>query len=297
MPKILLNLIILIIYWRNSLSAPISDFTKPTTLPKYFAIDVDGTFFIKDQTKFQNNVEAFKKLKEKNVTPFFCTGRDLVCTKRLIGDSFFNETGYQGFPGLYLNGALIYGSDGNLLFVSKFTKELIGKFVKYFSDKGLVNKVFYYTIEATFSLEEIYTEGMQAIRSCSITVPAVVTLEELNSKDIISMTVFKDDLSDCEHMKEVHSVVYTSHAITSITPSKNNKKAGLKKLLEHLGSNENECAFIGDDLNDIEPMEYCYLSFAVADAKDEVKTKAKWVLEEKHDECAFEKVVKLLYDD
>uniref|UniRef100_A0A3B0MHK8 Haloacid dehalogenase-like family hydrolase, putative n=1 Tax=Theileria annulata TaxID=5874 RepID=A0A3B0MHK8_THEAN len=297
MPKILLNLVILTIYWRNSLSAPISNFTKPTTLPKYFAIDVDGTFFIDDKTKFQRNVEAFKKLKQKNVTPFFCTGRDLVCTKRLIGDSFFNETGYQGFPGLYLNGALIYGSDGNLLFVSKFTQDLITKFVEYFRSNDLMNKVFYYTIEATFSLEEIYDEGMEAIRSRSITVPAVVTLDELKAKDIISMTVFKDDLSDCEHMKEVHSVVYTSHAITSITPSKSNKKAGLQKLLEHLKSNENECAFIGDDLNDIEPMDYCYLSFAVADAKDEVKNKAKWVLDKKHDECAFENVVKLLYDD
>ncbi|XP_953697.1 haloacid dehalogenase-like family hydrolase, putative [Theileria annulata] len=291
----ILSIIIFILIYVSSV--PISNFTKPTTLPKYFAIDIDGTFFINDQTKFQRNVEAFKKLKQKNVTAFFCTGRDTHCTKNLLGDSFFNDTGYNCFPGVYSNGALVYGSDGNLISELKFEVAILEKFIKYIEDNQLKDKAIYLTKEGFYSFESLFDNGKQVLNTLKFKEPTIVTKDELKQKNVVSILIFKDNLDDCDFKNEVYKIVYKKYNYIQITPSKSNKKEGLKKLLENMGSNENECAFIGDDLNDAEVMEYCYLSFAVADSIDEVKNKAKWLLDKKHDECAFENVVKLLYDD
>ncbi|EAN34313.1 haloacid dehalogenase-like hydrolase family protein [Theileria parva strain Muguga] len=279
----------------NVSSDPISNFSKPATPPKYFAIDIDGTFHIKDESKFKKNVEAFKRLKQKNTTPFFCTGRHLQCAKKLLGEGFFTETGYNGYPGVYLNGALVYDTNGKA-FVDKFTPQFIDEFVNYVEQNNLNDKVFYYSPEGTFSLKELYKDGLQAIENNFITTPVVLSLSDLKSKDIIGITIFKTGLGGCISMSGVHSIEYTQHDITHITSLKCDKKIGLEKLLKDLGSNETECAYIGDDVKDVEAMEYCSMSFAVADAQEEAKNKAKWTLDLKHDECAFEKVVNLLLD-
>ncbi|XP_953698.1 haloacid dehalogenase-like family hydrolase, putative [Theileria annulata] len=290
----ILSIIIFILIYVSSV--PISNFTKPTTLPKYFAIDIDGTFFINDQTKFQRNVEAFKKLKQKNVTAFFCTGRDTHCTKNLLGDSFFNDTGYTRFPGVYLNGAVVYDDKGEVIHMKTFSEEFLQAFYKFMDKESISDKVIFQGKDGCYCLGELYEDGKKFMESKKLSLPTNATKDTLNNIVGISLPFMPLVI---ENMKEGtdYNVKTAYNVITQITPPDSNKKIGLQKLLEHLGSNENECAFIGDDLNDIEPMEYCYLSFAVADAQNEVKNKAKWVLDKKHDECAFENVVKLLYDD
>ncbi|EAN34314.1 haloacid dehalogenase-like hydrolase family protein [Theileria parva strain Muguga] len=278
----------------NVSSDPISDFVKPATPPKYFAIDIDGTFHIKDESKFKKNVEAFKRLKQNNITPFFCTGRDTFCVKKLLGDSFFNESGYNFYPGVYANGTLVYDSDGNLISELKFEDTLLEKFIQYFEDNGLKDKTMYLTKDGFLSLEEFFDDGKKAMNLKQFVLPEKVTKGELKQKDVVAIAVFKIGLTNCNFIDQVYPIEFSKHGYTQITPSECNKKIGLEKLLKKLQSSGQECAFIGDDSNDLEPMEFCSISFAVGDAVDEAKNKAKWLLDLKHDECAFEKVVELL---
>ncbi|EAN34315.1 haloacid dehalogenase-like hydrolase [Theileria parva strain Muguga] len=280
----------------NVSSDPISNFSKPATPPKYFAIDIDGTFHIKDESKFKKNVEAFKRLKQNNITPFFCTARDTFCVKKLLGDSFSNESGYNFYPGVYSNGTLVYDSDGNLISELKFEDTLLEKFIQYFEDNGLKDKTMYLTKDGFLSLEEFFDDGKKILDNLKYEAPTKITKGELKQKDVVSIDVFKIGLTNCDFINQVYSIEFSKEGHTQITPSECNKKAGLAKLLENLGSNETECAFIGDNLNDIEAMEYCSISFAVGDAVDEAKNKAKWLLDLNHDDCAFEKAANLLVD-
>ncbi|XP_953699.1 haloacid dehalogenase-like family hydrolase, putative [Theileria annulata] len=275
----------------------ISKFTKPEKLPKYFAIDIDGTFFIDDPEKFKRNAEAFKRLKNSGVTPFFCTGRSFNCTLQLIGELFLDEVGYTGFPGIYLNGAVVYDENREVIHSKIFSEDFLEEFYKFMNKEGIADKVIFQSEDGCYCLGNFYEEGKNFMESKKMSLPVNVTRDTLDNIDIVGISLPFMPLV-IENMKEGrdYNVKTAYNVIAQITPPDSNKKTGLEELLKHLGSSGEECAYIGDDFNDAEPMEYCYLSFAVGDAQSVVKEKAKWITGEKHDECAFEKVVSALLD-
>uniref|UniRef100_A0A3B0MVP7 Haloacid dehalogenase-like family hydrolase, putative n=1 Tax=Theileria annulata TaxID=5874 RepID=A0A3B0MVP7_THEAN len=275
----------------------ISKFTKPEKLPKYFAIDIDGTFFIDDPEKFKRNAEAFKRLKHSEIIAFFSTGRSFNCMLQLIGELFLDEAGYTGYPGVYLNGAVVYDDKGTVINKKTFSEEFLQSFYKFMNKEGISDKVIFQGVDGCYCLGELYEEGKKFMESKKLSLPANVNEETLDNIDIVGISLPFMEL-DLENMKEGrdYNVKTAYKLITQITPPECNKKIGLEELLKYLGSNGEECAYIGDDFNDVEPMDYCYLSFAVGDAQSVVKEKAKWITGEKHDECAFEKVVSALLD-
>ena len=65
--------------------------------------------------------------------------------------------------------------------------------------------------------------------------------------------------------------------ITELYQGIGNKLAQLKKVAEKYEVSPEEIAYIGDDLNDLECIEYCGFSACPADAAEEVKTKSQYV--------------------
>ncbi|UKK00815.2 hypothetical protein MACK_000889 [Theileria orientalis] len=289
---------IILLYSLLVKSDEIANFVKPTTLPKYFAVDVDGTFFVHDPTTFKKNIDAFKLLKEKNITPFFCTGTDRPSNKNLLGDSFFNETGYDGTPGIYANGALVYGNNGTLVKMEKFSEAFLEKFKDHMTNNGLNSRTIYTTEDKLFVIEKIADDVLNYLKLIKYIEPTQITFDELKTKNVVTI-VFNSDNFQMEGATENtdYTITYPNKGVAQITPPGCNKKSALKALLDHLKSNAHECAYIGDGVNDIPGFELCDLSFAVGNAKDEVKQKAKWVLDLNYDQGAFEKVVKLLVED
>ncbi|UKJ88420.2 hypothetical protein MACJ_000864 [Theileria orientalis] len=279
-------------------SADIANFQKPSTTPKYFAIDVDGTFFVQDQAIFRKNIDAFKLLKDKNITPFFCTGTDRSSNRNLLGDSFFTDTGYDGTPGIYANGALVYGRDGTVVKLEKFTEDFLTKFKDHMTSINLNSKVIYTTEDNLFVIEKIDEIILNYLRSIKYIDPTQITFDELKTKNVITIVFhsYNFQMSNATEGTD-YKIIYPDKGVAQITPPGCDKKSGLGALLNHFNSNGSECAYIGDGMNDLPGFEVCETSFAVGDAKDEVKQKAKWVLDINHDQAAFEKAVKLLVDD
>ena len=73
------------------------------------------------------------------------------------------------------------------------------------------------------------------------------------------------------------------------------KTAVLKKLSEKYTIEKEEIAYIGDDINDLEAMAYAGLSFAPADAVQEVKDRADIALHTKGGEGAVREAVEYIF--
>ncbi|UKK00810.2 hypothetical protein MACK_000884 [Theileria orientalis] len=283
------NLLVLYVHCED-----IAKFQKPDTVPKYFAIDVDGTFFVEDETIFRKNVDAFKLLKDKNITPILCTARGPGSTKKLIGDEFLNDMGYKGYPGVYANGALVYDSDGNAIKVVKFSQDFLDKFKDYATKNNFNSMVIYCTEDQILTIEKLNDDAPNYLKSIVNQEVVQVNYDQLKLKNVVLIIVLKHIIDSFELMNEVNNVRYIEKKRSQLSPKGINKKTGLEALLTHYNSNGDNCSYIGDNNNDNEALEYCKISFAVGNARDEVKQKAKWVLDLTYDQGAFEQAVKLL---
>lgn len=68
--------------------------------------------------------------------------------------------------------------------------------------------------------------------------------------------------------------------ITELYQGIENKLECLKQVADKYKINSQEIAYIGDDLNDLECMEYCGLTACPRDAMEEIKQKVDYVCEE-----------------
>ncbi|UKK00814.2 hypothetical protein MACK_000888 [Theileria orientalis] len=275
----------------------IANFQKPSTAPKYFGIDVDGTFYVEDENVFKKNIDAFKLLKDKNITPFLCTGRGFESNKKVLTTEFKNTSGYEGYPGVYNNGAVIYDSDGNLIKIEKLTEHLLNKFKEYADTKSINDKTIYFTDKKIHRIDTLTNDAVTYFNSLRYDDIEQITYDELKQKNVVCIGCYINNLDDFPSINDVYYVKFREGIYVQLGPKSVNKKTGLETLLNHFKSNGNECAYIGDNTNDHEAMEYCYVSFAVGNADDDTKKKAKWAIDINHDAGAFEKAVKLLTDD
>ena len=76
---------------------------------------------------------------------------------------------------------------------------------------------------------------------------------------------------------EAVSVRARELAIAHVIQGSGDKAAAFEKLRGELAVEANECAFVGDDLPDLEVMRRCGLAVAVANAVEEVKAAAHYV--------------------
>lgn len=75
------------------------------------------------------------------------------------------------------------------------------------------------------------------------------------------------------------------------------KLVQLERIMGDYDLTFNEIAYIGDDVNDAEAMEKCYLSFAVADAVQEVKKIATHVTESNGGRGAVREAIEFILKD
>lgn len=62
-----------------------------------------------------------------------------------------------------------------------------------------------------------------------------------------------------------------------ISPRNGSKAEGIKKVVDRMGFNINDVYAFGDGPNDIEMLQYVPNSFAMGNARDEIKMQAKHV--------------------
>ncbi|KAK1443219.1 HAD like protein [Babesia gibsoni] len=274
------------------------NFVRPSSPPKYFALDVDGTFYAFDEDSYAKNRKAFRKLVEAGYVPFLCTGRPLLGVFEDLKD-LYTDGIYNGFPGVYQNGAIVYNHHGDLIILKSFDADFIGSLCNILVQHDLRGSALFLSANGMHSLSTD-SRCLQILKTIS-TVTAeldIVSPDDLKLVDILQIFVVDfHNLAPYIAWKEnVDCVTKHSHCgITTINPPGITKEAGIRALMKEANVSTKDCAFIGDGDNDIEAMELADYSFAVGNADDSVKAHAKYVLEETNEEGAFAKAVSLLY--
>jgi 3-deoxy-D-manno-octulosonate 8-phosphate phosphatase (KDO 8-P phosphatase) len=86
----------------------------------------------------------------------------------------------------------------------------------------------------------------------------------------------------------------SSLGIEYVYQGEKDKGARLMKLIEELGLNREQVAYVGDDVIDLPAMTKVGLPIAVADARPEVKEHANWVTEERGGQGAVREVCEFI---
>ncbi|KAK1937957.1 putative HAD superfamily hydrolase [Babesia divergens] len=287
-----------------------NNFVRPTTPPKYFGLDIDGTFHAFDAKAFEKNRKAFRKMMEAGYVPFCCTGMlrlivSYVCLGRpLLGtygvlEELYSDGVYKGFPGVYQNGAAVYNEHGDLINAVTFDKAFLRRFCAIIEEHDLRELAVFISGSCVYTLSEesecwdhiigiwdldVKTECVSADR---IVDAGIIQIILWNYKKCAPYLLFTEG--------EDFVIKHGACGLSDINPPGVTKARGIAKLLECQGVNVSDCGFIGDGSNDIEAMQASNMSFAVGNASDEVKSHAKYVLEETNEEGAFAKAISLLY--
>ncbi|UKK00646.2 hypothetical protein MACK_000720 [Theileria orientalis] len=276
----------------------ISDFVRPEKPPQYFAIDIDNTFFHKDPHIFGKNIEAFKKILNLGYQPFLCTARPLKALPYIFGEEFFERTGYNGYPGIYFNGGVVYDKEGKLLNMTTFKKEFMEEMLEHIEKKGLEDSFLFWDLKGHYALKPINSHVNFILKGDDIPDPEIKTPTELGKLSIISIVTSSPKLE----MK--NSVFGEEYSVRNVglkylieySPMGITKADGIALLMKHFEHTPESCGFIGDGDNDVESMELCDMSFAVANATNYVKRHAKWILHLNHYDGAFSYAMNLLYN-
>ncbi|KAK1443232.1 HAD like protein [Babesia gibsoni] len=276
-----------------------SGFLPSNVTLKWFATDLDGTFIAHNSVVMRRNIDAFVNARMNGLNVFFCTGRGFNSSINLLSAEDRMNANYQGYPGIYYNGGLVYGPDGTLIKAFSFRKDVVNLIL----GSLIVNNHKDYALFCTLDGYYVISENRSVLKELGLEVfggfPTLyTTVEELVTKNILRIVII-------DYYKITRSIIATDSYATVVTPHKSrlttlsppevNKGNGLKVLMDALHLSPSDGAYIGDAYNDIEAMDLVDYSFAVGNADDSVKAHAKYVLEETNEEGAFAKAVSLLY--
>ena len=236
---------------------------------KMVVTDLDGTLLREDKTISARNVTAFARLREKGIRTVYATGR---------GKSAVELTSAMKFDGAVRNnGASAYIEDEpiykKLLSADSVRDLLIA------CDKADVNIAVECGAQhyANFNINDLIGEDLLPIQYEIIDFSDLnrdaeklwAIIDSTNAEKVLD--VIKQNLSDTQYLyatRDGYALVMHKDAT---------KSKALASLADHWNIDKNEIVAFGDDVNDLDLLEYCGIGVATGNAIDEVKTVADQV--------------------
>ncbi len=270
---------------------------------KLFVADMDGTLLDDDKKLSEGNIQSIKKLEGLGVKFAVATGRHDSMIKTYLKHLDLNV------PVISCNGAVVREPFSDQMFLAQplpkelslqvieVCKEMNASFHIYghesiFGEKLSHKMLYYHNLNKTLPPEE-RTKLVQ-VSDCSKIVLSepeplykflILTDEIRDQLDIRDRLADIDGLNVCQSMPKLWDVM--KGGIT--------KAYALQKLSESLGIKRSEIAAIGDQLNDMDLIEYAGLGIAVANAEEALKAKADMVTTaDNNDDAVAEAIEKVL---
>lgn len=101
--------------------------------------DVDGTLMDRAGTFYDPNVTALSLARTLGIQVAFATGRPKSNVLELIGEDKLRETGFDGNPGVYLNGSYVVGPKGEILRDEPLKPEVLNHVLNVFEQEGVLD--------------------------------------------------------------------------------------------------------------------------------------------------------------
>jgi Cof subfamily protein (haloacid dehalogenase superfamily) len=284
---------------------------------KLIALDVDGTLINSDHILTARTVRAIKDAKDTGIKVTIATGRHylsairmarkieinapLICSDgAIIRDIYANNTIYHLLPQEIAVDVMRMALDYNNFRIQVFTKD--GKiyagpnyrstFFKRFLCVPLKHSLRgYYNLMKDFVFIPVKNTGNIE--------GTIAALDEAPAKVVVHGNERAQDLKDFANRiitKYGDNISITS-AIDNCIDILNggiSKAKGISILSEKLGISREEIITVGDNLNDMEMLEYAGLGVAMGNAPDKVKSKADYITASNNDDGLAKFLEKLL---
>lgn len=252
---------------------------------KLVVSDLDGTFLLSNGELSNQNINAVKLLKDKNIKFTLASGRsDLMCAS-YIKDCDIN------IPIISSNGGLIRNINTNEIVSKRIIDSNIAITIMNFCKEHCLDYMTYNTDEIFFTKDSLRIEKFKAyneIAKRNNTKPIKLNFYNDNHEAIAKNGVLKILLFSQykENIKLAIDFLNTIPEISFVLSEKNaldiscahtSKGEALKELCSNLNISLQETCVFGDYINDISMMKLAGISFAMSDSPTSVKDVATFV--------------------
>lgn len=257
---------------------------------KLIASDMDGTLLDSNKNLNSEFISVLKELKSKDIIFTAISGRDIMSLKYIFKD---------------IDEDMIFASNnGNLityknevLFENYIEKDKIEKIAK------IVRKDSKH-ITIYSGKDKNYSESL---------IPAIVGIKwGLKIKVVKDITKIKDNIlkvtcfgkservrkkfKDFEVLKDEVMLTPSGTYCFDICKLNGNKKQGIEVIQQKFNIAYEETMVFGDHLNDLEMMSSAYYSYAMENAKEEVKNKARYIAKTNDENGVIEAIKEKVFD-
>ena len=266
---------------------------------KLFVADMDGTLLNDDKKLSDKDVQTIKKLQDFGIKFAVATGRHDSMIK-----SYLKHLDLQ-VPVISCNGAIVREPFSDQIFLSEalpaaqslqvieICKERNADFHIYGHESIIGEKLnrkmlYYHNLNQTLPPEE--QTKLVKVPDCK---DAVLNDSEPLYKFLIISDRNKDLLDIMDDVAKIEglTVCQSMPKLCDVMKEGVTKAYALQKLSESLGIKRKEIVAIGDQLNDIDLIEYAGLGIAVANAEDTLKEKADIVTNSTNNEDAVSEAI------
>lgn len=243
---------------------------------RLIAVDLDGTLLTRQRTPHPESAAALRQAQSEGITVVLASGRTIATIRPIAA-----EIGIRG-PIVSCNGAFVADPDGQPLFEARLEPAHIAHLIAYAESRALHTHV--------YSGEDIYMSGENEFaaeyrRRTNVTKTSVLPYAELAQLPAAKVLFF-DHAPVIERIEAEISPWSRQHTNTirseseyiEFLPLGVSKATGLDALAKSLNLHPRQIAAVGDYFNDQTMIEYAGLSGVMADAPEDLKKIADFVL-------------------
>ncbi|MGL5345762.1 MAG: HAD family hydrolase [Peptostreptococcaceae bacterium] len=258
---------------------------------KLIASDMDGTLLNSEKNLNPEFHSLLKKLKSKGIIFAAVSGRDMNSLKRVFKDIDEDII-------LASNNGNFITYKGEVIFNNSIEKNKLGKIQKIIRKTAKHSTIY-------CGREKIYSESfIPAIMGRRYKLKVDVVKDITNIKDdIIKVTTIgnksrlEKSLKELENLKKELMITMSGPQCFDICKLGGTKEQGIKILQDKFSINFDETMVFGDHLNDLEMMQSAYYSFAMENAKDEVKQKARFIAKTNDENGVVDAIKKVVFEN
>ena len=269
---------------------------------KIFITDLDGTLIYKAQSHINPSLKnkiAIKKLIEKDIKFAIATGRlensildvekkiEIPTYKISVNGAVISDTENKNIYSSYIKSSVF--DQLKLLLEKKYKKNIYyyvivtDKGSNYFKPFNPISNIINLFYKKRFNTRYLDEKIIKNLKNSSERVLKINLGVQKEKKYNIVKNIQKD-IEDAE-------VFITGHRSVEIGPKGNSKGEAILKLLDYLGLDTSEAAYIGDSYNDLSGFEVCKYSFVMSHADNDVKKMAKYQVNHVYE--AIDKILKI----
>lgn len=251
---------------------------------KWCVCDMDGTLLNSKGLISAKNEAALKKLQSQGVEIIIASGRTDLMMKQYI-----NQLNIRGLI-ICCNGAIVKNVENNEIIYSKTLDKEIAYYIIEFFFKNNLNFLVY-TDDIVFSNKDNYrarhfeeiNESLPVNHRTPIEYFDLASINIIGNREIIKILLVESDdnirdfvINNLNHFNNM-SVVSSAKGLLDIWASNISKGSAVKILSEMFGVNLEHVIAFGDNYNDIELLETVGMPIAMENAKEQLKSIAKFV--------------------